>query len=98
MNLTTSNQKQEEEQQDLNAGNSNIIFEAGDLRRDIELILFEQDCKRFQLHLWNAMTDKSIIIDLDRHDITKLADAICPFADMETATVIEENDDGLNFN
>jgi len=76
--MITSNNKKKEE--DLNASNSNIIYEALDFDRSIELIIFEEkDDKRFQLHLWNADTDQAMIIDLERRDLTFLVNALDPF-------------------
>ena len=98
-NLITNNEQIQEEY-DLNANNSNILFEASDIERDTGLIIFEQRCQRFQLHLWNAMTDQAMIIDLDKHDITKLVDSLYGFTDLESSrdiTIQEDSiDDGLN--
>jgi len=67
--MITNNNKKE----DLNATNSNILFETSDFDRSTELLLFEQDDgKRFQLHLWNADTDQAMVIELTKADLRGL--------------------------
>ena len=64
--------------EDLDASNSNILYEATDLIGEVALILFEKDGKRFQLHVYDDYGDAHIM-NLDRLDLTQLVNAISPF-------------------
>lgn len=66
---------------DLNATNSSIIFEATDLERGVELLLFHnEDSKRFQLHIYkegeptenDIFNFDSIKMDIGLYDLVEL--------------------------